>query len=173
MGWFLLMRIHVCVLPVRASLWVTSIHSTCLDYGKAEKDILIEWIHRELCWSLGFFTFQETMKQRWYWHSCLSRGQEPPLQIVSPPDEGKGRTALDIISFAVENKSIGKASFQSSNTITGSITLILVWGGMVSATWYLWAFLCLIYFFPVQKVTTLNGLRLFTKHFLHTCSRFT
>lgn len=127
----------------------------------------------EACWSLGFFTFQEIMKQWWYWHSCLSRGQEPPLQIVSPPDEGKGRTALDIISFAVENKSIEKASFQSSNTITGSITLILVWGGMVSATRYLWAFLCLIYFFPVQKVTTLNGLRLFTKHFLHTCSRFT
>lgn len=45
---------------------------------------------------------------------------------VSPPDEGKGRTALDVISFAVENKSIEKASFQSSNTITGSITLILV-----------------------------------------------
>lgn len=92
---------------------------------------------------------------------------------VSPPDEGKGRTALDIISFAVENKSIEKASFQSSNTITGSITLILVWGGMVCATWYLWAFLCLIYFFPLQKVTTLNELRLFTMHFLHTCSRFT
>lgn len=34
--------------------------------------------------------------------------------IVSPPEASRGRTALDIISFAVENKSIEKASFQSS-----------------------------------------------------------
>lgn len=34
--------------------------------------------------------------------------------IVSPPEAGRGRTAMDIISFAVENKSIEKASFQSS-----------------------------------------------------------
>lgn len=33
--------------------------------------------------------------------------------IVSPLEGGEGRTALDVISFAVENKSITKASFQS------------------------------------------------------------
>lgn len=71
--------------------------------------------------------------------------------IVSPPEAGRGRTALDIISFAVENKSIEKASFQSSNTITGSITLILVWGGLVSATWYVWGLLCFIYFFLSRR----------------------
>lgn len=78
---FLLMCIHVFLLPVRTPVWVASINSMCLGAGKAEKGILKERMHGRLCWRLGSFTLQQTTKQQGYWHSCLNKGQEPPLPI--------------------------------------------------------------------------------------------